>query len=192
MKTETNKDTNKLFKAFELQLLPIYRDLYKFIYSLVRNKSMADDVLQSTLLNAYYSYTSLRDDSKFKPWIFTIAKHESFSYFKKFSREVSTDLSESIIREDNEFNIPEQYLINKEFSKILIEAINGLRDTDRDIVILYYFSGLKFEEIAEILNINYNTVRTRHRTIKKILYESLCNNELTSEIAVNKCIEGVK
>jgi RNA polymerase sigma factor, sigma-70 family len=161
-------------KHFEELIKPIYNRLYRYIYCIVRNKAMADDAMQNALVNAYTHFKELKDKDKFENWAFTIGKRESINIIRSYQRETSVDL----IEHDDEFEDDQQYFIddiilNNEVKEVLIKQINSLSPEDRDIVILRYYSGLKLLEIAEVLNTNYNTIRTRHKAIKKKIYNNL-------------------
>lgn len=162
---------------FQEMITPFYDHLYKFIYCIVHNKSLADDIFQTTLINGYSHFGDLCNVNSFKSWIFSIAKNEAISTLKKYRREISIDSVDydALIDDDNFF--PEEYLINYEIKGAVIDAINSLNAEDREIIILRYYTGLKFEEISEILNMNFNTIRTRHRAIKNKLYKYLKKHE---------------
>lgn len=158
---------------FKELITPYYDHLYKFVYCIVRNKILADDIFQTVLLKGYNYLYQLDNINSFKAWIFSIARNEALCTLKKYSREICVDIMdyENIIDNDNFF--PEEYTIRNELKNAVIEAINSLDSEDREIIILRYYTGLKFEEISKLLNINYNTIRTRHKTIKNKLYKYL-------------------
>lgn len=166
------KDDNKI-RAFEELLAPVYNELYKFLYCLGRNKNLVDDAVQNTLVEAYTHISDLRDTSKFKPWIFTIGKRQVLNAVKAYSREVLIDFDENQSIAGASYNIPENWAINRETRSIVVETINSLKQEYRDIIILRYFANLSFEEIAELLNTNVNTVKTRHSRAKEKIYKEL-------------------
>lgn len=62
--------------SFDELAASIALELYKFIFTIVRNKYLADDVIQETLMKGFKSFDTLKDMNKFKSWMFTIAKRE--------------------------------------------------------------------------------------------------------------------
>lgn len=160
-------------KHFEELIAPIYEMLYKYIYCIVRNNALAEDALQNTFLNAYSHMAELRDEEKFKYWIFTIGKRESINILRTYSREVTIDFTESDMPRNQDFSCPDDLILIDEMRDSILEIINCLKPEDKDIVLLRYYADLSLNEIAGILNINYNTVRTRHRYIKKRICEEL-------------------
>lgn len=173
-KIEDNREKAMLF---EKCIEPIYGELYRFIYSIVRNKELAEDAMQNTFLNAYIYIFDVRDDNKFKSWIFTIAKRESIKVLRLYNRELPTDSEDFIVymNENTDFNIPHDVVIRKELNDKLIEIINNMDAKYRDVAILKYGNGLTLAEISEILNTNINTVKTWHRRLKNIIYKELAS-----------------
>lgn len=168
-----NKTIQNDMKYFQELITPFYDFLYKFIYCIVHNKMLAEDIFQTTLLKGYEHFGELNDSNNFKSWMFSIGRNEAISTLRKYRRDVSIDITEHEGIIDNDDFFPEEYLIRNELKVAVIDAINHLDDMDREIVILRYYTGLKFEEIAEVLNINYNTIRTRHRIIKNKIFKYL-------------------
>lgn len=79
---------NKNKKSFEKQVYFIYKDLYRFIYSVVKHPDLTEGLLQETLIKSYEQFYKVKDVEKFKEGIFTIAKNESLMWIKKYRRDV--------------------------------------------------------------------------------------------------------
>ncbi|MFT5875677.1 MAG: RNA polymerase sigma-70 factor (ECF subfamily), partial [Clostridium sp.] len=109
--------SNKRKKHFEQQISIIYRDLYKFIYSIVKNQNLTEDMFQQTLMKAYEKFDTIEDIKKFKSWIFTIAKNESLSWIKKYNREIPTEDTYLELLEGSSEDIPEELLIKHEIKE---------------------------------------------------------------------------
>lgn len=170
-------------KCFEENVALIYKDLYRFIYSIIKNKQLADDILQETLIKAYEKFDTIKDMNRFKSWIFTIAKNESLSWIKRYNREVP---SEDIILESLSYasgDIPEELLIKDETKEYVRESIKVLNSIDQEIIYLRYYYDLTLNEIALILNINENTVRIKHMRSKEKIRKHIINAESSLEIA---------
>lgn len=171
---ETGK-VSKDMKLFEDQIHPIYKDLYRFIYSIVRSQALAEDALQNTLEKAYKSLQQLKDQGKFKTWIYTIARNETFTLLRKYKREnlAEADNVEINWLFDKEQMLPEEYVSNIEMREYLIEIVNQLKPEFRDIIILRYYADLSLEEISTALNVKINTVKTRHMRAKEKIAKEL-------------------
>lgn len=161
-------------QRFEKLLTPVYNKLFRYIYSIVRNKAMADDAMQNTLFNAYTHLDDLKDEAKFTCWIYTIGRRESINLLRHYSRELSADyINQDMYCDDDPVNLDDAVMSN-EVKEVLIDIINNkLSNEDRAIIILRYYGELQFQEISAVLHINCNTVRTRHKHIKKKIYNYL-------------------
>ncbi len=170
--------TNKRKNNFEHQISIVYKDLYKFIYSIIKNQTLTDDMLQQTLMKAYEKFDTIQDITKFKPWIFTIAKNESLSWLRKYNREIPSEDPYLELLGSSSEDIPEELLLKWEIKKQVKESIKILNPVDQEIIYLRYYNDLNFNEIALILNLNESTVKTKHKRAKKKIYDYLiCADE---------------
>ena len=102
------------------------------------------------------SIKSFRKESELKTWIYRIAYNETL-YFLRSKKE-------SINIEEIEFSLGQNDIY--EWDVVLLEksvhnAINQLHPINKTILLLYYFDDLKIKEIADIMNMNENTIKTR-------------------------------
>jgi len=177
--------SNKREKHFEEQMSIVYKELYKFIYSIIKNQNLTEDILQQTLMKAYEKFDAIQDIKKFKPWIFTIAKNESLSWIRKYSREIPSEDTYLGVLGGSSEDIPEELLIKNETKKQVIEAIKTLNSVDQEIIHLRYYWDLTLNEIALILNLNENTVKTKHKRAKQKIYTYLICDEASFEVAAS-------
>jgi RNA polymerase sigma factor, sigma-70 family len=150
-------------QLFEKVCIIYSRDLQRFIYTLTRRDRFAmEEIYQNTMLGALRGLNYLRDSSKMKTWIFSIANAESKRYYAAIRPETGCG---SAADPDGDFMKPEsvmdftKFIDDREYVKTLI---NVLSDEERQLYLLHYFYDLPLKEISEILNVNYNTVRSMH------------------------------
>lgn len=175
---------NKGKRYFEEKITLIYKDLYKFIYYIIKNQNLTEDILQETLMKAYEKFDTIKDIQKFKPWIFSIAKNESLSWIKKYNREIPSENIYLEMLSDSLGDIPEELLIKNETREQVRESIKVLKPIDQEIMYLRYYYDLTLNEIALILNMNENTVRTHHMRSKEKIYKHIVyDNKSSLEIA---------
>ncbi len=175
--------SNKRKKLFEEEIFIVYTELYKFIYSIIKNENLAEDILQQTLMNAYEKFDTLQDIKKFKSWIFTIAKNESLSWIRKYNREIPSEDTYLELLGGSSKDIPEELLIKCEIKEQVKESIKMLNPVDQEIIYLRYYYDLSLNEIALILNLNENTVKTKHKRAKKKIYTHLICGDASFEVA---------
>lgn len=131
---------------------------YRLAYSYVRNADNALDIVQESIFKALSSISSLKEPSYIKTWFYRIVVNTSLDFLRKQKKLV-------IVEEETLCSL--EAGDSDDYQDIDLQAaLEALPDNYRSIVILKYFEDLKIEEIAEILNENVNTVKTR-------LYKSL-------------------
>lgn len=148
-----------------------YKRIYNFGYKFFLDHDLAMEVSQKTFISMCRNLTALQDIARFKPWLYKIAVNFCREEVRKRkgSRSLSFDLVWSRDAEDSprwessgqRHDNPERQLQQTELSDILQKALLELSDEQREIVIMKEYEGLKFREIAEVLNISENTVKSR-------------------------------
>lgn len=138
------------------QLYQKYRkEIYLYIYSLCKNKSLAEDLLQETFLKALLS---LKDDhTNMRAWLYLVARNLFFNYYHKKKEKVSLEKVEQIQGTGTQDVL--EGILKVEKNKILYFAMNKLEQRKREILFMQYFGGLSQKEIAAILKITPENVR---------------------------------
>jgi len=122
-----------------------YNDALLYTISLCRNPTVAEDIVS----DAFFKALSLADDSirDFKPWLLTVCRNEFISICRKNSRYTGEEISEDMA-DDREQVI--DAIIRKEEYRSLYRAIGLLPATQKEVVTLFYFTGLPIKSISEI------------------------------------------
>jgi RNA polymerase sigma-70 factor (ECF subfamily) len=154
---------------FEKLSIPIMLDLYKHIKFIVKSPSLADDVFQNSLMIAFEKLESLRDESKFKPWIFKIATNECFSVLRKGKKEMPFEEFFDSTEDLYDFDTAELLTLLKEDKMAVMKAVGNLSYEQRRLIIMIYYLELNYKEISGLLKVPVNTLRVHHhRIIKKL------------------------
>ena len=122
-----------------------YNEALLYTISLCRNRTIAEDIVS----NAFYKALTLADDSirDFKPWLLTVCRNEYINICRKSNRFTGEEIPEDLA-DDREEAI--EGIIRKEEYRSLYRAIGLLPDTQKEVVTLFYFSGLPIKSISEI------------------------------------------
>ena len=126
------------------------QSMYKVAWAYLKNDEDVADAIQETILNCYEKLSTLKKDSYFKTWMIRILINECnkiHRHYKNFSR--AEELPE----------VPGQDMSIEEFE--FKEMLGMLDESYRIILVLYYVEGFRIADIASILNMNENTVKTR-------------------------------
>lgn len=148
-----------------------YKRIYNFSYKYFFDHDLAMEVSQKTFISMHRSIVGLQDVARFKPWLYTIAvnfcreelrrrkssRAVSLEELKPGEGEVSQSWETSRGRREN----PERQLRQSELSDLLQNCLLELSEEQRVVVIMKEYEGLKFREIAEVLNVSENTVKSR-------------------------------
>lgn len=123
-----------------------YNEALLYSVSLCRNRTVAEDIVS----NAFFKALCMSDDSirEFKPWLLTVCRNEFISICRKGSRFTGEDIPENIA-DDREEVI--ESIIRKEEYRSLYHAIDLLPELQREVVMLFYFSGLPIKSISEVI-----------------------------------------
>jgi RNA polymerase sigma-70 factor (ECF subfamily) len=178
--THNESDSIRLFEDL---LKSVLNELNIFIGYICKNKANSEDALQNTLIKAYLHFNKLKDIKKFKAWIFTIARRESFKLINKHKMEVF--LEDVFCGRDYETDqyeaLPEDILISKELNSLMKDIVSILRREYKDVIVLKYYHGLTLEEIARERKTCLNTVKTWHSRAKGQIHRQLKANTLARE-----------
>lgn len=156
------KKNEKSFK----QLYDMYADYaLRTAYAMAKNKADASDIVQETFIRVYRSIHTFDHKKSFKPWFYRILINEANRLLKKRSTESSRVASEEVtgMIEDRILEYPPR-------GKIL-DALDALSEEDRNMMILKYVDRFTEKELAEMLDVNVNTLKSRllraRRRLKK-------------------------
>jgi len=130
-------------------------DLYRFAFWLARDPSVAEDVVQETLLRAWRSLDGLTEDSAVKPWLLTIARREHARLHER-KRLVTEDLDALAVAEDPALGRSADHE-----SADVRAAILALPDEYREPLVLQVLMGYSTQEIATHLGLTSGAVLTR-------------------------------
>jgi RNA polymerase sigma-70 factor (ECF subfamily) len=130
-------------------------DLLRFAFWLSRDRSLAEDVVQETLLRAWKAQDSLLDEAAAKPWFLTIIRREYARTFER-KRLVTVDIDELVAREEPMFAAEQ----TEEIAEIR-RAMLRLPDEYREPLVLQVLMGYSTAEIASELELSNAAVLTR-------------------------------
>ena len=136
--------------------------------SILKNDDDVADAIQETILTCWEKMDTLKKDRYFKTWLIRILINNCNAIFKQRMRSIEED------------GIPEVWEQEEGYLNVEWESfLNCLDEKYRIIIMLYYVQGFKTREIADILQINENTVRGRLVTARNKLQEQYINDGKT-------------
>ncbi len=145
-----------------------YQKSYYIALKYLKDEHLAQDVLQDSYLKAFQSLNQLEDSSKFEAWLGRIVATRSLNELKKknpvlFSEtetEDEGDISDTF-EDDRVDTCPELAIDQQETSRLIREMMADLSDEQRMCITMFYMEEMSVKEIAEILGVSENTVKSR-------------------------------
>ena len=145
--------------------------VYRFVLRLVGNPSVAEDLISEVFLDVWRQADRFEGRSAVSTWMLAIARFKALSALRKRpDEELDDEAAEAI--EDVSDN-PEVALQKKDKSAVLRQCLEKLSPEHKEIIDLVYYHEKSVEEVAEIVGIPENTVKTRMFYARKRLSELL-------------------
>ena len=147
-------------EAVRKVLLENYERYYRLAFSYVHQEADAMDIVQEGAYRAMLKADTLRDEAFAGTWVYRIMINEAKEYLRKSRRE-SGEIDENLMAAGEHYRDLD-----------LHDAIGRLAEQEKTLIILRYFEDKQLSEIAEILEENLSTIKSRlYRTLKKLREE---------------------
>ena len=168
-------------EAFGVLLHRYERELYGYLRRYLGDSDLAEDVFQNTFLQLYVKSNQYEQGRPVRPWLYTIATHQAIDALRRTGRHqaVSLDQHQAEMR-DGEIGTlldlleargpgPLDLAEGEERKQRIRDSVDKLPDFLKQVIILAYYQGLKYREVAEILEIPVGTVKSRlHAALIKL------------------------
>ena len=129
---------------------------------MVADRIICEDMVQTVFLKFFQSMNIIRDKEKIKPWLFTTARNEVFTYYRRKKIRVDQYGAEDVeeVQPAAEENITEK-IERGETKEILLKELEKFPAEQKEIFMLKEYGGLSYKEIADVLDTNIETVKSR-------------------------------
>lgn len=144
--------------ALDELLRAVQTPLYRYIYSLTGDATLAEDILQEVFVLLYRKLGWLREPELFRPWAYRIASRETFKVLKREKRWKEQERDEELLLA---LPAPQPTAFAAELAAQLPQLIAGVSPASRAVIVLHYLHELTLEEIAAVLGIAIGTVKSR-------------------------------
>jgi len=156
-------------KGLELLINRYRKQVYTYIFLLVKNQHLAEDIFQDTFIKVIKSLDDgkYRDNGKFLAWVLRIAHNLVIDHYRKEKQlNVSSreDFGMDILNSHRFAARPaEDSIIDRQIRKDIRELVDNLPEEQKEVLILRQYCELSFKEIAEHTNVSINTALGRMR-----------------------------
>jgi RNA polymerase sigma-70 factor (ECF subfamily) len=167
-------------EAFGVLLRRYERELYGYLRRYLGDATLADDVFQNTFLQLYVKSGQYEPGRPVRPWLYTIATHQAIDALRRNGRHQAVSLEQHRAEPDGDLRSlletlqtrgpgPLETVSAQERRERVRASVDRLPDFLRQVLVLAYYQGLKYREIAEVLNIPVGTVKSRlHAALVKL------------------------
>ncbi|MGF1467787.1 MAG: RNA polymerase sigma factor [Sandaracinaceae bacterium] len=170
--------------AFGLLLRRYERPLYNFILRSVRRRERADELLQETFLRVIQRSHDFKGQSKLSTWLYTIARNLCIDHGRKmvFRRHRSLDAPGAAGTEEGPTLLErtaaptagtDREAIAEDLKRRIAQAVEELPEDQREVFLLRQIQGMPFKEVAEVVGVPVNTVKSRMRYALERLQRAL-------------------
>ena len=180
-------------EAFGVLVRRYERELYGYLARYLGDSSLADDVFQNTFLQLYTKLGMYTAGRPVRPWLYTIATHQAIDALRRGGRHQAISLDQE--REDQlAADLPQLLTVlqsrepgpidqvqGEERRQLVRSSVDQLPEFLRSVVILAYYQGLKYRDIADILDIPVGTVKSRLHTALLRLQEAWAESSLVRD-----------
>ena len=184
----SDEELSTRVKGWDNQAFEILYDKYKDkIFSYVRNilnynKDDATSVLSDVFIKVF-EYLKSYEVKNFKTFIYRIAHNTAIDCIRTSKSGIYTDDETAKLVEDTQ-SVAEKENVNTQFKqKIMMWFLSQIEERFRNVLYLYYFEEKSYDEIAEIIESNKNTVGTMILNGKKALKEKIKDEDIIRELS---------
>jgi RNA polymerase sigma-70 factor (family 1) len=157
--------------AFSYVFQKYYQALYQFAGRFVKDAQTAENIVQDVFVKLWTNRENCLITSSLKSYLYAATRNTALNFLSREKKQLSTeDLMSD--RQDTTAN-PEEQIIENEMIDGVHKAIEKLPEKCRSIYLMKRYDDLKYHEIAEILDISINTVKTQMKRALKSLLKNL-------------------
>lgn len=169
--------------AFELMMRRYNRRLFRLARATLGNDAEAEDALQEAYLRAYRSIEGFRGEAALSTWLSRLVLNECFDRRRRTLRRenviplISAEDNMTSVREVADASpVPDQALGQLQLRAILERKVSELPEAFRVVFVLRSIEEMGVDEVAQLLGIPEDTVRSRHFRARSLLRESLARD----------------
>lgn len=163
MEAVKNGDLQQASLLFERYQKPVFN----FLARMAMDRDIAEDLTQNVFLRMIKYRNSYREGNKFQSWIYQVARNVFSDHYQKEKNKRSDFVDVERLSGQIANSQEEQEQLERE--KLLHQSMAKLNDEQRELLILTRFQQLKYEEVANIMDMTVGNVKVKvHRAIQKL------------------------
>ena len=166
-------DSTKNIVEFSLIYNQHKTKIYNYARKMLSDRMTCEDIIQNVFIKLFQNLNQIKNRDRIDVWLFTTARNEIYSFYRtkhshvdQFGVQDADEIEiDSLVKVDEEFELREmREMIMKELDKLSVEQ--------RDVFLLKEYGGLTYKEIAGIMKIDEELVKSRlFKVRRKLIYQ---------------------
>jgi RNA polymerase sigma-70 factor, ECF subfamily len=144
--------------AFNILVKTYQKGFYGFIFSMVKNHNLTDDIIQEAFIKAYRKISTFQEKSSFKSWLYRIGLNQAKNELKAIGSKKMVNFEEVTLKVSSKKTMEQ-----KQMQEVIAKVIEKLPEKQKTALTLRIFENLPFKEIAEIMQCPYDTAKANFR-----------------------------
>lgn len=152
------------------------QEVLQLVYTYVHDVALAEDITQEIFIKCYKALSTYQGNASLRTWLWRIAINHSKDYLKSWYKK-NVDVTETnVLAQTLETGDLLEQVVKKSEDEALFDLVMALPIKYRELIYFYYFEEYSVQEIACLLSLNKNTVKTRLRKARSLLQKTLGGN----------------
>ena len=161
MKTDLKENTDQIIE-FTILFNKYKKRIYNYAVKMLRDRMHAEDIVQDVFLKLFENLNGIHNKQSIQFWLFKTTRNEILGFLRSNKNKSliihSVDIQELEIREPV---LLTDEVDNKETNKLILDELDKINEDFKEIFVLKEYSGLSYKEIASVLNIDEELVKSR-------------------------------
>lgn len=163
MRAVRDGDVARLGVLFERH----HRSVFDFLARMTGDRAASEDMVQDVFVRMLKYRATYRDEGSFETWMFRIVRNARADYFR--TRRTAAEVPDEGIEIPSGAPGPASLLEKEQDVDQLRRALQLIREDRRELIVLARFRGMKYDQIADLLDVDVGTIKVRmHRAIKEL------------------------
>jgi RNA polymerase sigma-70 factor (ECF subfamily) len=160
-------------RAFEELVIAYQHRVFAVAARMLGNRAEAEEIAQEVFLRVHRAIRLFRGDAKLSTWMYSIASRLCLNRLARAERRLTREEDETLARVPDGVGGADEALAQRQLQAALFQAIAALPEDRRIVVVLRDLEGLSYDEIAQVLDLEPGTVRSRLHRARLELRERL-------------------
>lgn len=148
------------------------QNIARLAFTYTKQKQLSEDIAQEVFIKCYENLDNFRNESSYKTWLYRITVNLCKDKLRSWSFK-NIVLTEFFTKIKSTNKSPEMELVGLEEKRLVAEKILSLPVKYREVIILYYYEEMSYNQISDLINLSIQTIKSRLHRARLLLKKSL-------------------